>query len=108
MENLTTDLWPVFLEETAAEFGIEDHIRYDRKVTGMNWNSDQAYWQLTLTSKEGETFRLTANFIISAAGYYNYDKGHDPHFEGRDDFSGDIVHPQHWPDNYDVSGKKIA
>ncbi|MEP4050812.1 MAG: NAD(P)/FAD-dependent oxidoreductase [Litorimonas sp.] len=97
-----------YIKETAAEFGIEDHIRYDRKVTAMDWNSDQAYWQLTLTSKEGETFSLTANFIISAAGYYNYDKGHDPHFEGRDDFSGDIIHPQHWPDNYDVSGKKIV
>ncbi|MEP3655307.1 MAG: NAD(P)/FAD-dependent oxidoreductase [Litorimonas sp.] len=97
-----------YIKETAAEFGIEDHIRYDRKVTAMDWNSDQAYWQLTLTSKEGETFSLTANFIISAAGYYNYDKGHDPHFEGRDDFSGDIIHPQQWPDNYDVSGKKIV
>ncbi len=97
-----------YIKETAAEFGIEDHIRYDRKVTAMDWKSDEARWHMTLTSTTGATSTLTANFIISAAGYYNYDKGHDPHFEGREDFKGDIIHPQHWPDDYNVSGKKIV
>ena len=97
-----------YIKETASEFGIKDHIRYDRKVTAMDWKSEEARWHLTLTSAKGETFTLTANFIISAAGYYNFDKGHTPHFEGREDFTGDIIHPQHWPDNYDVSGKRIV
>jgi len=97
-----------YIKETAAEFGIEDHIRYDRKVTAMDWKSDEARWHLTVQSSDGSTSQLTANFIVSAAGYYNYDKGHHPHFEGREDFKGDIIHPQHWPENYDVSGKKIV
>ena len=29
-------------------------------------------------------------------------------FDGRDDFTGDIIHPQHWPENYDYSGKKVV
>lgn len=97
-----------YIKETAAEFGIEDHIRFDRKVVTMDWQTSDACWRLTLQSKDGQTTHLTANFIISAAGYYNYDQGHDPHFEGREAFSGDIIHPQHWPDNYDVSGKRIV
>lgn len=97
-----------YIKETAAEFGIEDHIRYDRKVTAMDWKSAEAHWSLTLQSTDGTSSHITANFIISAAGYYNYDQGHDPHFEGRDDFSGDIIHPQHWPEDYDVSGKRIV
>jgi len=97
-----------YIKETAAEFGVEKHIRYDRRVTVMDWNSKQARWHLTLTSKAGETFMVTANFIISAAGYYNFDEGHNPHFDGRDDFAGDIIHPQHWPEDYDVSGKTIV
>jgi len=97
-----------YIQETAAEFGIEDHIRYNRKVTAMDWKSDEARWHLTLRNAEGETSRLTANFIISATGYYNFDKGYDPHFEGREDFGGDIIHPQHWPDDYDASGKRIV
>ncbi len=97
-----------YIKETAAEFGIENHIRYDQKVTAMDWKSEEACWHLTLTSANSETFLMKANFIISAAGYYNYDEGHNPHFEGRDDFGGDIIHPQHWPENYDVSGKTIV
>ena len=97
-----------YIKETAAEFGINDHIRYDRKVTDMDWNSGEGRWHLTLTAADGSTSKLTANFIISAAGYYNYDQGHDPHFDGRETFGGDIIHPQHWPEGYDVSGKRVV
>jgi len=97
-----------YIKETAAEHGIEDHIRYDRKVLSMDWNSDEGHWTLTLKNTKGERFELTANFIISAAGYYRYDTGHTPHFEGRENFRGDIIHPQHWPENYDVSGKRVV
>lgn len=97
-----------YIKETAAEHGVEDHIRYDRKVVSMDWHSGQGHWMVTLENAAGETFDLTANFIISAAGYYRYDQGHTPHFEGRDSFGGDIIHPQHWPENYDVSGKRVV
>ncbi len=97
-----------YIKETAAEFGIEDHIRYNAKVKSVDWNSDAAHWVVTHADAEGGTTTLTANFIISASGYYKYEEGYTPHFEGRDDFKGDIVHPQHWPDNYDTAGKKIV
>jgi len=76
--------------------------------TAMDWQSGEARWHLTLQSKDGQTSEVSANFIISAAGYYNYDEGHTPNFEGREEFKGDIIHPQHWPENYDVSGKRIV
>ena len=96
-----------YIKETAAEFGIEKHIRYDRKVTAMDWISSEARWVLRLANSEGKATEITANFVISAAGYYDYDTPYDPHFEGREDFIGDIIHPQHWPEDYDVTGKKI-
>ncbi len=96
-----------YIKDTAAEFGIEDHIRYNAKVVSQDWNSAQAHWVVTLIDAAGKTSSLTANFIISAAGYYKYDEGYNPHFDGRDDFKGDIIHPQHWPENYDTSGKRI-
>jgi cation diffusion facilitator CzcD-associated flavoprotein CzcO len=97
-----------YIKETAAEFHVEDHIQYNRKVIAMDWSSREARWRLTLARPDGFKVTLTANFVISAAGYYNYDKGHDPHFEGREDFKGDIIHPQHWPKDYDVTGKRIV
>ena len=96
-----------YIKETAAEFGIEDHIRYSAKVVSVDWVSDRAHWTVTSANAAGETSVLTANFIISAAGYYKYEEGYTPHFEGREDFNGDIIHPQHWPEDYDTAGKKV-
>jgi cation diffusion facilitator CzcD-associated flavoprotein CzcO len=96
-----------YIKDTAADFGIEDKIRYNSKVIGMEWNSAEARWSLTLVGADGTPSTLSANFIISAAGYYDYDKPHNPHFDGREDFQGDIIHPQHWPENYDTAGKRI-
>ena len=97
-----------YIKETAAEFGIEDHIKYDRKVVSMNWKSAEARWHLTLSRADGTKSELSTNFIISAAGYYDYDNPYDPHFDGREDFTGDIIHPQHWPEDYDTTGKRIV
>jgi len=97
-----------YIRETAAEFGVEDHIRYQARVTTLNWNSRTARWHVTTRLANDETVELTANFIISASGYYCYEEGHNPHFDGREDFTGEIIHPQHWPDNYDYSGKRIV
>ena len=41
-------------------------------------------------------------------GYYDLDKGYTPDWEGMDSFKGEIVHPQNWPDDIDLSGKKVV
>jgi cation diffusion facilitator CzcD-associated flavoprotein CzcO len=46
--------------------------------------------------------------LFSAAGYYDYAGGHDPHFEGREDFGGLVIHPQEWPEDLDYTGKKVV
>ena len=52
--------------------------------------------------------RLTASFLFSCTGYYRYDEGYTPEFEGSEDFAGQIVHPQHWPEDLDYSGKRVV
>ncbi len=42
------------------------------------------------------------------SGYYRYDEGYSPEFSGRDLFKGRIVHPQHWPAEFDYEGKRIV
>src|SRR4029077_19344457 len=34
--------------------------------------------------------------------------GHRPHFDGEEDFAGRIVHPQHWPEDLDYTGKRVV
>ena len=88
--------------ETAAEHGIEKHIRFGHKVTHASWSSAAGHWTLTVETSEGDK-TYTAGFLMMCSGYYNYDAGYTPDFEGADTFHGEIVHPQKWtPDiNYD-------
>lgn len=101
-----------YINETAAEFGIDRHIRYRTKVISADWSSAAARWTLTLEQREetGEVVQrtLTCGFLYACAGYYNYDQGHAPEFPGVDSFAGQVVHPQFWPENLDYAGKRVV
>ncbi|MDF2893805.1 MAG: FAD-containing monooxygenase EthA [Rhodococcus erythropolis] len=98
-----------YVEETAKEYGVTDHINFGRKVVSMDFDRTAAQWTVTvLVEATGETETWTANVLVGACGYYNYDKGYRPAFPGEDDFRGQIVHPQHWPEDLDYTGKKVV
>ena len=96
-----------YIKETAAEYDLDKHIHYNTRVISMNWVSGAAHWHIITEDQEGARRDIFANFVISCAGYYKYDAGYNPVFEGRDDFNGPIIHPQQWPQDLDYAGKKI-
>ncbi len=51
---------------------------------------------------------MTAACCGRASGYYHYEEPFDPAFAGAEDFEGTIVHPQHWPEDLDVSGQQVV
>jgi cation diffusion facilitator CzcD-associated flavoprotein CzcO len=98
-----------YLRETAREFAIEPLIRYRRRVRSADWDSATQRWTLTISNEErGEEETLCARFLHLCSGYYRYDRGYEPAFEGRDSFRGTWVHPQHWPEDLDYAGKKVV
>jgi len=96
-----------YIQETAAEYDLNRHIQYNTRVVSMNWVSGDACWHLTLENAAGDKRDIRANFIVSCAGYYRYDEGHNPEFKGRESFDGPIIHPQHWPQDLNYTGKRI-
>ncbi|MEO0604225.1 MAG: NAD(P)/FAD-dependent oxidoreductase, partial [Myxococcota bacterium] len=96
-----------YLQETARDEGIDEHIVYRSRVVAADWSSDDTQWTLTVEGPEG-TRTVTCGFLWTATGYYRYDRGYTPEFAGRDDFEGPVVHPQHWPQDLDVDGKRIV
>jgi cation diffusion facilitator CzcD-associated flavoprotein CzcO len=97
-----------YVRATAAEAGIERHIRFGHRVTRAAWSSEQARWTVEAELPDGETTTLTCGFLLMCSGYYRYDQGYLPSFGGVGDFRGQIVHPQHWPADLDYAGKKVV
>ena len=98
-----------YLRETAAENGLDDKIRLNHKVISAAWSTDDARWLVeTERTDTGERRTMSCGWLFCAGGYYRYDQGFTPEFEGRERFGGQIVHPQHWPEDLDYSGKRVV
>jgi cation diffusion facilitator CzcD-associated flavoprotein CzcO len=98
-----------YIRETAEENDIERHIRFGHKVLRADWSSERALWTVEAEQTgTGQTVELTARWLFCAGGYYRYDEGFTPHFEGIDRFEGQVIHPQHWPEDLDYAGKRVV
>jgi monooxygenase len=98
-----------YVRETARDNGIDRHIRFGHRVTRVTWSSADARWTVEAQrASTGETVVLTAGFVFNCTGYYRYDEGFTPAFPGMDRFGGQIVHPQHWPEDLDYAGKRVV
>lgn len=98
-----------YLRETASENGIDKKIRYHRKAVAASWSSEDARWLVDIEHTDtGERSQMSCRWVFCASGYYRYDEGFTPHFEGRERFQGQIIHPQHWPEDLDYTGKRVV
>ena len=98
-----------YIRDTAAEYGVDRKIRYGYCVTRATWNSEDALWTVEATpSGGGDAITMTCGWLFCASGYFRYDRGYQPHFEGQERFKGPIIHPQAWPEDLDYAGKKVV
>ncbi|MBC7768947.1 MAG: NAD(P)/FAD-dependent oxidoreductase [Phycisphaerales bacterium] len=96
-----------YVVETAREYGIDQKIRFKHKVTRASWSSEDERWTIEV-EHEGVAKRCTAKFVQMCAGYYRYDQGYLPEWKGVESFKGKLIHPQHWPEDLDYSGKRVV
>ena len=97
-----------YIADTAREFGISEHIRYQHEVQQLSWSSSHQQWTAMVKNHaSGEVFTVTAKFVVGATGYYDYEQGYRPSFNKEADFQGEIIHPQHWQ-NVDYDDKKVV
>ena len=98
-----------YLDEIAEENNIKENIRYHSQVNSVSWSSDQAQWTVHYKNKLDDSDKtVTCDFLYFCVGYYDYDQPYEPEFEGRENFKGQIIHPQKWPEDLDYSGKRVV
>ncbi len=98
-----------YVRETAEEFGVTEKIRFRSRVTRAEWDGEAGRWTVTVEHVGlGTSSQLTCQFLFMCSGYYRYDEGYTPELPGIEGFSGQVVHPQHWPEDLDYAGKRVV
>jgi cation diffusion facilitator CzcD-associated flavoprotein CzcO len=98
-----------YINDTARDHGVQEKIRFGHRALRAEWSSVEARWTVyALEAGTGATVRFTCSFLYACTGYYRYDEGYSPHFEGSERFGGEIVHPQLWPEGLDCAGKRVV
>ncbi|MFN8019022.1 MAG: NAD(P)/FAD-dependent oxidoreductase [Acidimicrobiales bacterium] len=98
-----------YIKDTAAAEGIDQRIRFHHRITAADWSTEDARWHVTAERTDtGEAVELTCAFLFSCSGYYRYDQGYLPEWDGMDRFGGTWVHPQAWPQDLELAGKRVV
>jgi monooxygenase len=97
-----------YIRDTAQEYGIDRKIRYGHHVKVARWSSADAKWTVEATKADGSPARFTCNFLYMCSGYYDYAGGYMPGWPGMENFRGQIVHPQKWPEYLDFKDKRVV
>ncbi len=98
-----------YMGEVIDENDLAKHIRYRHRINAASWSNETNLWTIEATELEsGEARTFTANFLWMCQGYYRHSEGYTPEWQGMKSFKGRIVHPQKWPDDLDISDKKVV
>ena len=83
-------------------FDLRRHFRFDMGVSAQWFDEEANQW--VLTTDDGATIRAT--YVINAVGLLA--AINMPDIPGRDDFQGRLVHTAAWPEDLDVTGKRVG
>lgn len=72
-----------YIAETAAEHGIDRHIRLQHRVVSADWSAQDARWTVVVErGPRRERSTLRCNFLLFGSGYYSYAQPYQPDFPG--------------------------
>lgn len=98
-----------YLGEVIADSALSPHIRYRHRIRSASWSTPDRRWRLEVEDlAAGKVTIFTASFLWMCQGYYDHGHGYTPEWPGMEDFSGRIVHPQTWPEDLDLEGRKVV
>jgi len=91
-----------YQRDTAAKYGLLDHIVYQQEVQSAEFNESSKEW--LLKTRDGSQFQ--AQHFVCAIGQLN--KPSTPKFENVEAFKGTTFHSASWDHSVDLAGKRVA
>jgi 4-hydroxyacetophenone monooxygenase len=86
-------------------YDLRDRIVFDTEVVTMDWDAQTATWDVRAKGPEGER-RWQPDVVISAVGLLS--RPALPSIPGMESFAGPAFHSAWWPEDLDVSDKRVA
>lgn len=96
-----------YVHHTLEKYALNQYILYQHKLLNASWSEREKCWNLTLSNETGE-LHWRARFLWLCTGYYDYDSGHYPQIPGLEEFGGRVIHPQHWPQDFNYENRTIV
>ena len=97
-----------YIGEVVDEYKLKEKIHFNHRVLTANYDSTTKKWQVQIEDAQKNVQTWIANFVVGCTGYYNYDQGYQPDYPGKENFKGQFINPQFWPENLDYTGKKVV
>ena len=94
-----------YLERVTDEWGIRDAIRFSTRVRTATWDDDR-HWVVETEDARGDHAVLHSEILVSGVGAFGTPKL--PDVPGLDEFAGESCHTARWPDDLDLTGKRVA
>ncbi|MFG1955497.1 flavin-containing monooxygenase [Micromonospora sp. NPDC048830] len=90
-----------YLEGAVDFWGLRSRVMLDTEMTHATFDDRHGVWRVETTAG---VFR--ARFLITSLGLLS--KRNQPDFPGMETFAGQVVHTAEWPDDLDISGKRLG
>jgi cation diffusion facilitator CzcD-associated flavoprotein CzcO len=97
-----------YFAQSAAMAGVDKHIQLNHRVTDAAWSSKTNRWTLTVTADGDKVKVYRARFVVFCTGYYDYEKPFQTTVPGIENFQGQIIQPQFWPEDLDYTDKNMV
>lgn len=102
---LRDDLYAYF-RSVAERFNLAQNTTFEAVVEEARWLEDSREWQVRIRQADGRIREERASVVISGVGVLNTPMV--PPIPGLDSFKGLAFHTAHWPQDLDLTGKKVA
>lgn len=91
-----------YLNAVADKHNLKENINFNTRIAKMEWSEGEGRW--ALTTNAGDVIK--AKYVIEAVGLLS--SSYAPDFPDREKFKGDVLVASKWPENYGLSGKRVA
>ncbi len=95
-----------YIRRNTERTALREIIRFNEDVLSLRWDEPSLLWHAEIRRKDGSTYTMTANAVVSAVGMLNRPKV--PPIKGLETFAGPKFHTARWDHSVDYKGKRVG